>query len=387
MRHMREVWIDGGAASIDQLRGALADALAGGPTVLPLDPADPDADSLRTAMAPDRPVESDTALIVPTSGSTGTAKGVLLSARALCASANATHDRLGGAGHWLLATPARYIGGLQVLVRSLLAGNPVEVMPPGPFRPDDFARAATPVLAREGPRYTALVPTQLVRLLDDGGAGLAAAAAFDAIIIGAAATPAELRARTADVDVPIVPAYGMSETASGCVYDGVPLDGVRVRTDETDRILVAGQVLAHGYRLRPEATAEAFDGGWFATGDLGRIDTDGQLEVTGRADDVINTGGVKVAAGIVEDVLAAQPGVREACVVGVPDRQWGESVAAAIVPAGHTPCADELKQAVRARLGAAAVPKRVDFLDALPYRGPGKVDRAATRARVCTDAP
>ncbi|WP_158886494.1 o-succinylbenzoate--CoA ligase [Amycolatopsis anabasis] len=376
---MREVWLDGSRESIDELRGALADALEGGPAVLPLNARDASATALRDAMAPEVPVEAGTAVLIATSGSTGAPKGVLLSAAALLASATATHERLGGPGRWLLATPAQFIGGLQVLVRSLLADARPAALPPGPFRPDAFAEATADLLAGDGPRYTAMVPTQLVRLLDAGGAGLAAARAFDAIIIGAAATPADLRTRAAEAGVTIRPAYGMSETASGCVYDGLPLDGVRVELDAGGRIRIGGPVLAHGYRLRPDLTGEAFGGGWFTTGDQGRFTADGRLEVLGRIDDVINTGGVKVAAAAVERALAACPGVREACVVGLPDREWGEVVAAAVVPGGAAPPEAELRAAVREAAGAAAVPKLLEFVDTLPLRGPGKVDRAAVR--------
>jgi O-succinylbenzoic acid--CoA ligase len=338
--------------------------------------------ALRDAMAPGEPVEPDTAVVIATSGSTGAPKGVLLSARALTASAEATHARLGGPGHWLLATPAHYIGGLQVLVRSLLAGTEPAYLTGHGFRPDDFAAAASAL--KGGPRYTALVPTQLVRLLDDdGGAGLAAAKTFDTIVVGAAATSAGLRERAADAGVRIVPAYGMSETASGCVYDGFPLDGVRV--DVTgDRIRIAGDVLAHGYRRRPDLTAESFDGGWFTTSDRGVRHEDGRIEVLGRADDMINTGGVKVSANAIERCLCAQPGVRDACVVGVPDPEWGEAVVALVVPAGDPGEPDELRAAVRAELGAAATPKRVEYGTELPLRGPGKIDRAAVRTRLAS---
>jgi o-succinylbenzoate---CoA ligase len=378
---VREVWLDG-PESVEELRKALADALDGGPAVLPLDARDPAARTLRDAMAPDRPVEPETAVIIATSGSTGEPKGVLLSTSALTASATATHDRLGGAGHWLLATPAQYIGGLQVLVRSLLAGTTYGVLPPGPFRADRFAEAAAEVLRADGPCYTAMVPTQLTRLLDAGGAGLDAARAFDAIIIGAAATPGALRERASQAGVRIVPAYGMSETASGCVYDGVPLDGVRARIEPGGRILLSGPVLAHGYRLRPDLTAETFVDGWFRTGDEGRL-SDGRLEVLGRLDNVINTGGVKISAAAVERVLTGHAGIRDACVVALPDTEWGQIVAAAVVadPAGPAD-PDGLRAAVRAGLGAAAVPKRLKFVEALPMRGPGKIDRSAVVSQV-----
>ncbi|MCR6485387.1 o-succinylbenzoate--CoA ligase [Amycolatopsis sp. OK19-0408] len=368
---MLPVHLDGSPEALEALKNAVADALGGGPAVLPFtDPA------LRDAMAPDEPAEPDTAVVIATSGSTGAPKGVLLSARALTASAEATHARLGGPGHWLLATPAHYIGGLQVLVRALLAGTTPALLTGAGFRPDGFAAAAAALTG--GPRYTALVPTQLVRLLDDGGAGLAAAKTFDAIILGAAATSPSLRERAADAGVRIVPAYGMSETASGCVYDGFALDGVRVDLDG-GRIRIAGDVLAHGYRRQPDLTAAAFADGWFTTSDRGVRHEDGRLEVLGRADDMINTGGVKVSANAIERCLGAQPGVRDACVVGLPDPEWGEAVVALVVPVGEAPQPDELRAAVRAELGPASTPKRVQYGAELPLRGPGKIDRAAVK--------
>jgi O-succinylbenzoic acid--CoA ligase len=380
---VREVRCDGSPAAVAELADAVADALAGGQTVLPLDARHPRVAELRAAMAPDAPVEPDTAVIIPTSGSTGAAKGVLLSAVALRASATATHDRLGGPGRWLLATPAQYIGGVQVLVRSMVAGSrPGVVDLAGPFRGDPFADAAAPVLADPGPRYTAIVPTQLVQLLDEGGRGLAALRAFDAVVVGAAATPADLADRAAAAGVRVVAAYGMSETASGCVYDGRPLDIVTLRLAADDRIELAGPMLANGYRRDPDLTAKVFHDGWFRTGDAGRWTEDGRLEVLGRADDLINTGGVKVPPTLVERVLAAQPGVREACVVGLPDPRWGQAVMAVVVPLdpADPPEPTRLADAVRDEIGRAAVPKRFGFTDRLPLCGPGKVDRAAVRA-------
>jgi o-succinylbenzoate---CoA ligase len=384
---MREVRCDGGPTAVAELAAALADALAGGSTVLPLDATSPSSASLRAAMAPEQPVEPDTAVIVATSGSTGAAKGVLLSARALTASATATHDRLGGPGRWLLATPAQYIGGVQVLVRALLAGStPGVVDLSGPFRSDAFADAAGPVLVSPGPRYTAIVPTQLLRLLDTGGRGLAALRAFDAVVVGAAAMPMALADRATTAGVHVVSAYGMSETASGCVYDGHPLDITTFRLADPDetgvgRIELSGPMLANGYRLDPDLTAITFVDGWFRTGDAGRLGADG-LEVLGRTDDLINTGGVKVSPTLVERVLAAQPGVREACVVGLPDQHWGQAVVAAVVPTdpADPPQPARLAEAVRGEIGRTAVPKRFGFTDRLPLRGPGKVDRAAVRA-------
>lgn len=374
---MRIVWTNGGTDAVDELRTALHHALDGGPAVLPLDPRDPTAADLAAAMAPDEAVDPGTAVLMPTSGSSGPPKAVLLSAPALLASAHATHARLAGPGHWLLATPAHYIGGLQVLVRARLAGTcPVILDTSRPFHPQAFEDAARELFRHPGPHYTALVPTQLARLLDAGGA---AAAGFTAVLIGGAALSDDLRERAEAAGITVVPSYGMSETAGGCVYDGLPLDGVRVRLGEDDRIEISGAVLAHGYRLRPEDTAAAFTDNWFRTGDVGRIGDDGRLEVLGRIDDVINTGGVKIAARTVEQALARHPAVQAACVVGLPDPEWGEIVAAAVVPHDHPPEVEALRETVRTHIGAPGVPKVLHLIRELPLIGPGKPDRYAVR--------
>lgn len=378
---MREVLLDGSPITVGELTQALRAALDGsGPAVMPLSAGDPRLAELRAALAPREPLEMDAAVVVATSGSTGDAKGVLLSGAALRASVAATNERLGGPGRWLLALPAQHIAGIQVLVRSLLAGFPPVIMQTSVgFRSRVFTEAASDLLGGDGPHYTALVPTQLTRLLAEGGSGLAALRAFDAVLLGGAATPGALLVRAVEAGVRVVTTYGMTETAGGCVYDGVPLAGVGARIGAGERIELSGPMLASGYRLRPEETAAAFAGGWFRTDDLGRVHRDGSLEVLGRADDVINTGGLKVSSAVVEGVLAAQPGVAEVCVVGVPDAEWGQLVVAAVVPVlpAEPPDVHLLCNAVRVELGVAAIPRLIHFVESLPLHGPGKVDRSA----------
>lgn len=324
--------------------------------------------------------DDPTAVMIATSGSSGRPKGVLLSIGALRASAEATHARLGGPGRWLVATPVYYIGGLQVLVRSIVARTePNFVDMSRGFRPDGFAEAARGMLTGSGPHYTAMVPTQLTRLLDAGGDAVAALREFDAVVIGAAATSDPLRRRAVEAGVQAIPAYGMSETASGCVYHGQPLRDVRVTVD-TGEIHISGPVLARGYRRDPAGTAAAFTDGRFHTGDIGKMSPDGSLTVLGRMDDVINTGGVKIAPGAVERVLTGMPAVRAACVFGADDPEWGHVVVAAIVPSrpdSPAPSLPDVAATVREELGRAAAPKHLMVLDELPVRGPGKPDRAA----------
>jgi O-succinylbenzoic acid--CoA ligase len=338
-------------------------------------------------MADDDP-HDPTAVAIATSGSTGPAKTVLLPASALLASASATHDRLGGAGHWLLALPVEHVAGLQVLVRSLIAGTRPTVLDlTGGFTAGGFAAAAAGM--RPGRRYTSLVPTQVVRLLDaPGTAARDALRSFDAVLIGGAATAPSLLERAAAAGVRLVTTYGMSETGGGCVYDGVPLDGVRVELDEDGgRILLGGAVLARGYLGDPAATAQAFptDRGarWFRTDDAGAFDRAGPdrtvLSVLGRLDSMIISGGLNIPPGPVEAALTRLPGVAQAVVVGLPDRQWGERVAAALVlaPGAAPPALAAARALVADEVAPESAPRQLTVLDALPLRGPGKPDRAA----------
>lgn len=368
---LRSVVVDGSPGSVTGLAAALAAALDGtGPAVRPVAVPGPD---------PGGELPEGAAVVVSTSGSTGEPKHVVLTAAALTASARATEDRLGGPGRWLLALPAEHVAGIQVVVRALLAGAPPQVQDVREgFRPEGFARA-TERLPHGDRRYTSLVPTQLLRLLDAGGAPLEALRGYAAVLVGGAALDPALRARALDAGVHVVTTYGMSETAGGCVYDGVPLDGVSVTLEDDGRIVLGGPTVAAGYLGDAAATAAAFDGGRFRTGDLGRLD-DGRLTVLGRADDVVVTGGEKVAPAAVERVLAAQPGIADACVVGVPDEHWGAVVAAAVVLGPDENLDDlraSLRAAVRTTLGRAAVPRRWLAVDAVPLRGIGKPDRSA----------
>jgi O-succinylbenzoic acid--CoA ligase len=374
---LRTVAVDGSPAAVGGLVSALRDALTGGSPVLPVGPGESGVDG--------DPGEG-AAVVIATSGSTGAAKHVVLSAAALQASARATAERLGGPARWLLALPAHHVAGVQVVVRSLLAGAPPVVQDlRGGFRPDDFA-AATRGLGTER-RCTSLVPTQLGRLLDAGGVAIDALRGYAAVLVGGAALAPRLHARAIAEGVAVVTTYGMSETAGGCVYDGVPLDGVRVELEDGGRIRLGGPTLADGYLGDPELTAAAFAGGWFRTGDLGRW-RDGRLEVLGRADDVIITGGENVAPAAVERALIAQDGVIAACVVGVPDPEWGQVVAAAVVLDGplDPALAQRLRAGVRTALGRAAVPRILRAVPAIPLRGIGKPDRVAAARLLTADA-
>ncbi len=364
------------AAALDGSGDALVPVPTGSPGRAALGPLAPG-----TPLAPGEDDDADpTALVLATSGSTGVPKGALLQSSALTASATATAQRLGGHGSWLLALAPHHVAGVQVLVRSILAGTTPEVLDlANGFSPKAFVRGTDRVQRQvEGPRYTSLVPTQLVRLLDAGPDARAALSSYDAVLVGAAATPAPLLERAREAGVRVVTTYGMSETCGGCVYDGVALDGVDVEVDADGRVLIGGPVVARGYRLQPRASAFVERDGrrWFCTDDLGEL-VDGRLRVVGRADDVIVTGGLKVSPAAVEAVLSATAEVSECVVVGVPDDEWGQAVVAVIVAGPTMPVLQQVRAFVTEQLGAEAAPRWLVVVDELPLRGPGKPDRAA----------
>ena len=344
----------------DGVLAALAGVLDGSGTPFAPVPSDPAAAArVHDAARPDEPVEDGCAVVLTTSGSSGEPKGVLLSREALIASATATHDRLGGPGQWLLPMKPYFVGGLQILTRSLVAGTTPVLLN------DSFTAAAHQLTGVR--RYTAMVPTQLARYLQTD---LDALRSFDAIIIGGASTPEPIKLRAAEAGVNAIPAYGMTETGSGCVYAGLPLDGTSIDLDG-GRILIKGSTLFDGYRLRPELTAEVLQDGWFRTQDRGEL-VDGRLRVIGRVDDVVISGGVNVTLTTVQARLLEHPKLADAVVLGVPDTEWGTRVVAFVV---GEPTRDELRDWVSETLPRTWAPRDVVQLRALPMLASGKVDR------------
>ncbi|WP_090482058.1 o-succinylbenzoate--CoA ligase [Nakamurella panacisegetis] len=324
-----------------------------------------------TQLAPAEDDEHDpTAVVIATSGSTGTPKGSLLPRSALLASAQATQDRLGPPGSWLLTLPAQHIAGLQVLLRSIASGTTPHLMDTGrTFTPERFVEATNAL--PEGPRYVSLVPTQLHRILTDHTA-TAALATYTAVLVGGSATASDLLRRAGEAGATVRTTYGMSETCGGCVYDGIPLDGVTATTDEDGRISLHGPVVGRGYRNRPGHPAFARPG-TYRTDDHGTW-TDGRLRIVGRIDDVIITGGLKIAPAPVEDAIAELPSVAQVLLVGVPDAEWGQRLVAVVVPAD--PSRPPTLQDVQVAAGTAR-PTAMMLVTNLPTRGPGKPDRRA----------
>ncbi|MGH3448404.1 MAG: AMP-binding protein [Nocardioidaceae bacterium] len=343
-------------------------------------PAAVEARLRRWIAAPAGPLDVEP-LTIRTSGSTGEPKDVVLSTTALRASATATLARLGGPGQWVLALPVPYVAGLQVVVRSILAGT-------SPVTLADHPDLATACAALTGERrYLAAVPTQLHRWLADDTQA-AALTELDAVLIGGSGVSTALLDTARARGVTVVTTYGMSETCGGCVYDGVPLDGVGVALGPQGEIRLSGPMLFAGYDGQPGLTAQVVHDGWLHTPDLGRLDADGRLEVLGRADDVVVSGGENIPLPTVERRLAQMPPVAHCALVGLPDPEWGTRVVAVVVPAAGCACPDldSVRGFVAEELPRHWAPRAVVTSEQLPMLTSGKVDRQ-TLVRELSDAP
>lgn len=362
---------------------ALADALKGGAPILPVAPglSDDEVQKLQAAELP-----RGTAVLVRTSGSSGVPKAVALSATALVASAEATHEALGGPGQWLVTLPAHLISGLQMLVRSQVSGiEPLFF--DGPFDPAALLEAAERMEHER--RYVSLVPVQFARLLDLAEADPAAAdtlRGFAGVLVGGQAISLALRQRAHELDVNLRRSYGMTETAGGCVYDGVEIGDTRMRI-RGGEVQLSGSTLATAYAggSGDEVAAKALtddrfidDAGtrWYRTGDSGEL-LGGMLTVTGRLDRVIISGGVNVSLDEVERVVRELPGWSSAVALGAPHPEWGERASLVVeTEAGAIPL-DEVKATVKQQLGAAAVPEWATETAQLPRLAGGKPDMPA----------
>ncbi|MGH9128970.1 MAG: class I adenylate-forming enzyme family protein [Acidimicrobiales bacterium] len=377
---------------------ALVDAWESGHAVTPIDgrlPA-PALEAVLASLAPDvlvdsrgerhhlvggQPVETGDALVVATSGTTGSPRGVVLTHDAVAASARATSAALGvdpSSDRWLACLPLAHVGGLSVVTRAVLTGTPLVVHPR--FDPDEVAAAAG------GSEPVTLVSLVARSLGPAGGAGRVGVAGaggeggrlgrrvdpflFRLVLLGGSAPPTNLPPN-------VVTTYGMTETGSGVVYDGLPLEGVEVELGPASEIRLRGPMLCKGYRDGSEACDAE---GWLTTGDVGAIE-DGRLVVKGRLDELIVTGGENVWPAPVEAAILEHPGVAEVAVVGRADAEWGERLVAFVVPAGGVratpPTLDELRAMVKDRLGAWAAPRELVLVESLPRTAIGKVRRRA----------
>ncbi len=336
----------GGPEFVDELQRIWG----AGDAAFPIDQRLPSAakTALLAAIRVGEPVEPGDALVVATSGSTGAPKGVVLTHDAVAASAEATSRRLGvtNEDHWLACLPLSHVGGLSVVTRALHGGTKLTVLPG--FDADAVSSSTATLVS--------LVATTLPRV---------DTTRFRLIVLGGSRPPADRPANT-------VTTYGMTETGSGVIYDGVPLDGVEAKIDDDDQILLRAPMLLRCYR---DGTDALDADGWFPTGDLGRWLHDGRLHVEGRRGDLIITGGENVWPEAVEAALADHPDVAEVMVRGVADPEWGQLVEALIVPVSDAPSLESVRAHIKQRHPALMAPKRIQIVSSLPRTSIGKLRR------------
>jgi len=301
-----------------------------------------------TALSDGEPVEPGDALVIATSGSSGPPKAAVLTHAAVEASARATSERLQVTDndHWLACLPLAHVGGLSVITRSLITGTTLTVI-------DGFD--ADVVSASEA-TLVSLVTTALQRIDPS---------LFRAIVLGGARPPA-------DRPPHCIATYGLTETGSGVVYNGKPLNSVEIEIRDGE-VHVRGPMLLRCYR---DGTSPLTRDGWLPTGDLGFLRDDGSLHVEGRRGDVINTGGEKVWPDDVERQLIQHPDIHDVAVTGLPDNEWGQIVAAFVVSARPNLSLDEIRAHCRAQLPGYALPKQLELVEAIPRTALGKVRRS-----------
>ena len=360
-----------------------------GDAVVVFDPHDPRLAALIRAVSPTelidddgthalragRPVDASVGAVVATSGTTGGPRFVELTTAGLTASATAVHRALDAdpaRDRWLACLPLHAVAGLAIVARAHTTGTPLVVHPR--FDARAVAEAASEC------SLVSLVPTTFHRLLDFDPD---AAARYRRVLLGGAPVPSSLRARAADAGVHTVTTYGLTETGGGCVHDGHPLERVEIDlAPDSAEILVRGPVVMRSYRDDHSPPADTWRDGWLRTGDIGRRDTRGRLEVVDRLKDLIITGGVNVSPTAVEAGCRDTPGVADLAIVGEPDPEWGERVVACVVPTDLVapPSLAELRAAGRAAgLRPADLPRALRIVATIPRTPGGKILRRKLR--------
>ena len=331
------------AWSLSELMARIAKALVADGAALSLTPIDSATVSARTA------------LVVTTTGSSGAAKNVGLSAAALLTSARASNKYVGAefGNTWSLLLPLNHIAGINVLIRSLELGT-----------------TPTNLIGYEGkyPKvdFTAIVPTQLFRALNGDENLLSHLQSAKAVLVGGAALTEQLRSQAESSGINVIETYGSTETSGGCIYNGVPLDGVEVSIGDDQRIAIKGKIIAH------ELVAED---GWYYTSDAGHFEGE-KLAIDGRIDDIIISGGENISLTAIDRVIGQLFPQIQSAAFAVPHPEWGHAVHLAVVGA-DTSVESAIQIALVSELGSASKVKAFHHLQELPLIGIGKVDRTA----------
>jgi len=307
-------------------------------------------------------VPARVSLVISTTGSSGAAKEVGLSASALLSSARASNKALGAefGNSWSLLLPLTHIAGINVLLRALELGTePIDLR----NHQGDYPRAD----------FTAIVPTQLFKALNGDNHLLAHLVQAKAVLVGGAALTTDLHLQAEKAGINVVVTYGMTETSGGCVYNGVPLEGVEISITPEKRIAIKGTVLAHTY-LGAEALWDTqYKDGWFHSSDVGRFENE-KLIVEGRSDDVIISGGENISLSAIETSLHAHFPHKSFAAFAVKDSQWGDALHVAVAGDGF-PSEDDVSRYLAEQFGEFTKPKGFLHLPELPLIGIGKVDR------------
>lgn len=300
--------------------------------------------------------------VLSTTGSSGVSKEVGLTASALLSSARASNKALGAefGNSWSLLLPLTHIAGINVLVRALELGT----------EPIDLRNHQGEYLRAD---FTAIVPTQLFKALNGDAQLLKHLVEAKAVLVGGAALTPELHLQAETAGINVVVTYGMTETSGGCVYNGIPLDGVEISITPEKRIAIKGTVLAHTYIGAQALWDTQYKDGWFHSSDLGRIENE-KLIVEGRSDDVIISGGENISLSAIESSLHAHFPHKTFAAFAVKDSKWGQALHLAIAGDGF-PSEDEVAQYLGEQFGEFSKPKGYLHLPELPLIGIGKVDR------------
>ena len=316
-----------------------------------------DASFTASSLPNGRPMQDGDALVIASSGSTGSPKGIIHTHSSLLAGAQASASRLQltSDDHWLVCIPVSHVGGFSVISRALHIGAALTLLPA-------FDVAAVQEAAKNGATHASLVATALSRI---------DASLFRTILLGGSSAPDNLPSN-------VIATYGMTETGGGVVYNGQPLDNVEIKIVDGE-IFLRCPMLMRAYR--DDQTISITDG-WYATGDIGEIDENGKLSVRGRQSDMIITGGENVWPSVVEYSLTSHPLVNQVVVRGMPDTTWGQRVVAYVVlndssQSSEVKLLSDLREHVKQTLPAFCAPQQIVVLAEIPRTSLGKVDMQA----------